>query len=347
MSAERRVLIAEDEQAASLLMKRMVTNAGFEPVLVKDGLSAVREVESGEFHALLIDWMLPELDGIEVARAVSKRPGKRPRIILTSVIDIPSAKSYAMAAGAHDFLPKPIAAARLIEILRSPPANVEHANHDSHPIARTKAWAALPAIVTKCVGDLLGAPASTGPEMEVPAAECGAACILMDAAHGWEMTTELLASSAAAREVGTLMLGEDLDGTSEAEMLAEVLNVVVGAAKTAFFAEGFSLTLGLASRLNAEQCNRAQTDTHAGRIFPVEVGGTIIGARFMVRAAGSQLVRVEELREGNVLADDVLHPSGGMLLPSGTRLTESAAFRLAQTCRGRKVRVLTAQREAA
>ena len=102
MSAAPHILIAEDEHVSSLVLQRLLVKAGYEVTVVRDGKQALQHAQKNSYAAMIVDWMLPELDGIEVVRTIAtSNLDHKPKMLLCSVIDIPAAQEYAVAAGAH------------------------------------------------------------------------------------------------------------------------------------------------------------------------------------------------------------------------------------------------------
>ncbi len=336
----KRVLLAEDEVVCSVIVQRMIEKDGYEVVVVKDGMSALREVEAGDFFAVIADWMLPELDGIEIVRRVTSRPGNKTKAFLTSVIDIPAAREHAAAAGALDFLPKPVSAATLLKALRTElkPVVVK-APEGNHPMTRAAAWSNITALSSGPLTELLGTPVSVELATDVPDDPVALTCGLVDARNGSEVTPWILARESAAISVATAMLGEAPGNAEEAaDALAEVLNLLAGVLKTEFGTNDFKFTLVLPKRTTSKEIRALIEGAFASIVTTVAFGDTSFALGFSARSVNAVEMRVEDLREGFVLAEDVCNATGGMLLPACTRLTATAAQRLRETCKGRKVR---------
>jgi CheY-like chemotaxis protein len=343
MSAAR-VLVAEDEQVCSLVVQRLMTKAGYEVTVVRDGQAAITELETNEYSAALVDWMLPVLDGIEIVRRVAamKNP-KKPRTILTSVIDIPAAREYAIAAGAVDFLAKPVAPAKLLQLLKETCGTANDVAvtkpETSHPLVRSNAWLELGARSVSPLGDLLGVPVSAE-SMTTTANADGAICLaaaLVDPARACEVFTSVIAVPDSALEIGKTMLGE-ANEEEAADAVSEVVNVVAGVVKAAFVADGFSFTLSLPGRFSPADFHKRQAAALATASVNLILNGKKFILSYLVTSTSVVEIPAEELHEGYVLAED-LRRNGALLLPICTRLTEGAARRIRETCKGTKVKV--------
>ena len=62
------VLIAEDESATRMRLERNLEKLGFTPTAAENGAEAWKLYQEGEFPLVLTDWMMPEMDGLELVR---------------------------------------------------------------------------------------------------------------------------------------------------------------------------------------------------------------------------------------------------------------------------------------
>jgi len=119
MSAPR--ILAVDDQPENLeLLGALLGDEGFDVCFAIDGVQALEEVERSAPHAVLLDIMMPRLDGLEVCRRLK---GARPTcflpvLLLTALSDVES-KVRGYDAGADDFLDKPFHRVELVTRLRS------------------------------------------------------------------------------------------------------------------------------------------------------------------------------------------------------------------------------------
>lgn len=112
-----RVLVAEDEPVAAKLVVRGLDKAGFDVTLARTGAEAAQKLVEG-WDALVTDWMMPDLDGIDLVRNVRKAGDQRTFVVVASSLASPSVREHALAAGADEFVPKPIQIAALVALLR-------------------------------------------------------------------------------------------------------------------------------------------------------------------------------------------------------------------------------------
>lgn len=104
-----KVLIAEDDRVARLLLKSMLESFGHEVIETDNGATAWERYLEDRPRLLVMDWMMPQLDGLELCRAV--RAENRPAytyVIMLTVLGGKGCYLRAMDAGADDFIRKPL-----------------------------------------------------------------------------------------------------------------------------------------------------------------------------------------------------------------------------------------------
>ena len=115
--ARPRVLVADDELGTLALMTDMLTYSGFDVTQARDGLEALVRAREAPPDLILLDVMMPGLDGREVCRRITSDPALAGvPVILHSSAD--EADVDWRAAGAGAFLQKPFPMRRLADIVR-------------------------------------------------------------------------------------------------------------------------------------------------------------------------------------------------------------------------------------
>lgn len=114
------VLIAEDEPDNQSILQLLVeTLIGARTLVVEDGLQALAEVRRLAPDLVLLDLMMPLMDGYEVARALKAEPATAAiPIIAISALARPGDREEALAAGCDDFVRKPFELDALEEMIR-------------------------------------------------------------------------------------------------------------------------------------------------------------------------------------------------------------------------------------
>ncbi|MFF1682172.1 response regulator transcription factor [Streptomyces sp. NPDC058256] len=112
-----RVLIVDDEPSLTELLSVAVTEAGWRPYPAADGESALRVARGCAPHAVVLDGMLPDLDGLQVLRRLRYERPKLPVLMLTAR-DALEHRLDGLEAGADDYVTKPFSLEEVVLRLR-------------------------------------------------------------------------------------------------------------------------------------------------------------------------------------------------------------------------------------
>jgi len=120
MSDHFPILIAEDDPVSRRLLEKILMKAGNTVVSVDNGQKALALINEKFFPIILTDWMMPEMDGLELCRAIRKNtyPGYVFIILLTAK-DSKDDMIKGLGAGADDYLTKPFSHAELVARLNT------------------------------------------------------------------------------------------------------------------------------------------------------------------------------------------------------------------------------------
>ncbi|HVB98486.1 MAG TPA: response regulator transcription factor [Candidatus Dormibacteraeota bacterium] len=113
-----RLLIVEDEKKMAELLKKGLEEENHTVNVACDGRSALEHVRACEFDAIVLDVMLPGIDGIEVARRIRSSQRKTPVLMLTARDAVPDIVK-GLDAGADDYLTKPFSFEEFLARLRA------------------------------------------------------------------------------------------------------------------------------------------------------------------------------------------------------------------------------------
>jgi len=113
-----RVLIVEDERKISAYVKRGLEEQGYAVDAVYTGRDALDWAEAAPYDLILLDILLPELDGLSVCREL-RRSGLRMPILMLTARDAVDDRVAGLDAGADDYLIKPFALKELLARLRA------------------------------------------------------------------------------------------------------------------------------------------------------------------------------------------------------------------------------------
>jgi CheY-like chemotaxis protein len=116
-----RVLIADDNALNQNLLKRLVGKLGHSVNVVSTGREAVAAVAQEPYDAVLMDVLMPEMDGLAAAEAICRRwpRGNRPRLIALTAMAGPGDQERCLRAGFDDYMSKPVRLEDLGEALKS------------------------------------------------------------------------------------------------------------------------------------------------------------------------------------------------------------------------------------
>lgn len=116
---QRRILVVEDDPDQRELLRFNLANAGFAIGTAADGVEALKQARSRPPDLILLDLMLPELDGLAVCEVLRRdaQTAKVPIIMLTALSG-QLTRLNGLAAGASDFISKPFSPKMLLERIR-------------------------------------------------------------------------------------------------------------------------------------------------------------------------------------------------------------------------------------
>lgn len=107
-----RVLVVEDEERAAQYLDRALSESGCVVDVARDGIQALRLAMSGQHAVILLDLMLPGIDGLDVLRAL--RQQHRTPVLILSARERVEDRVRGLEAGGDDYLPKPFALSELL-----------------------------------------------------------------------------------------------------------------------------------------------------------------------------------------------------------------------------------------
>ena len=109
------VMVIEDEEALGLLLKYNLEKEGYEVILETRGNKALAEIEKYGPSVILLDWMLPEISGVEICKLVRSKPDiKNIPIIMLTAKGEEEDKIKGLTAGADDYVTKPFSVPELM-----------------------------------------------------------------------------------------------------------------------------------------------------------------------------------------------------------------------------------------
>ncbi|HEX8102265.1 MAG TPA: response regulator transcription factor [Solirubrobacteraceae bacterium] len=113
-----RLLVVDDEPAVREALQRILEHDGYAVDVAADGREAVRRQLAAPADAVLLDVLMPELDGLEACRRIRASGDRTPVLMLTARDEVGD-RVAGLEAGADDYLPKPFALEELLARLRA------------------------------------------------------------------------------------------------------------------------------------------------------------------------------------------------------------------------------------
>ena len=113
-----RILLAEDERSLSRAIIALLEKHNYSADAVYDGQEALDYLEAENYDAVILDIMMPKLDGLSVLRTLRERGSQIPVLLLTAKSEVED-KVTGLDSGANDYLTKPFATAELLARIRA------------------------------------------------------------------------------------------------------------------------------------------------------------------------------------------------------------------------------------
>lgn len=108
-----RVLVIEDDREAAHFLQKALKESGHAAVVTHDGEEGLEAAREGKFDVLIVDRMLPKLDGLSVVRLLRDEGDRTPVLILSALGEVDD-KVKGLRAGGDDYLTKPYAFSELL-----------------------------------------------------------------------------------------------------------------------------------------------------------------------------------------------------------------------------------------
>ena len=114
----KKILVVDDDELVLIAIRELLSPLGFSVTIISNGPGALEKVSSDRFDLIILDVIMPEMDGFEVCQRIRKMDsyGETPILMLTAKSE-EADKERGMEAGANLYLPKPIAPRRLIALV--------------------------------------------------------------------------------------------------------------------------------------------------------------------------------------------------------------------------------------
>jgi DNA-binding response OmpR family regulator len=134
------ILVVDDDQDTVAILARHLEREGFVPIEANSGAQCLKMVHENEVDVILLDLMMPEMDGFQVVKALRDDPvtAEIPIIMITAR-DVLDARAEGMRLGVSDFLAKPVFRRQLASRVRAQLEVVETARNATDTMDRLEA----------------------------------------------------------------------------------------------------------------------------------------------------------------------------------------------------------------
>jgi two-component system alkaline phosphatase synthesis response regulator PhoP len=114
----KKILVVDDETVTTELAKTFLEKNGFAVVVAKDGMEAIQIATDEKPDLILLDVMLPSMDGFEVCKRLKEGSFKDTPILMFTALGYSSDKERGEEAGADEYIVKPFSGRALVETIK-------------------------------------------------------------------------------------------------------------------------------------------------------------------------------------------------------------------------------------
>jgi two-component system response regulator MtrA len=129
-----KILVIDDDMAITELMSMLLKTHGFDVITTNSGMEGVKLVREKNPNVVLLDLMMPDMDGWQVSKAI--RAFNNVPILILSAINDPSMVASVLDTGADDFLVKPVPSSVLVahirKMVRRNTGSLSNLNHNKN-----------------------------------------------------------------------------------------------------------------------------------------------------------------------------------------------------------------------
>jgi two-component system chemotaxis response regulator CheB len=151
-----KVLIVEDDIISAKILAIMLKKQNYHVSTSQSAKEALKLLQTTSFDIVLTDWMMPEMDGMELVRQVRATISPCPIIIMSTAITSVHAKSHVLKAGADDYLTKPYKNEDVIKCIET---HLQRRQAEKKPITLTQT---MPKVMKQILPPFFGVPLVAG-----------------------------------------------------------------------------------------------------------------------------------------------------------------------------------------
>ena len=188
-------------------------------------------------------------------------------------------------------------------------------------IRSARAWASCRVTVAAALAEFFQKPLRPHAEWSADDAMRIATMVQLDTAHEVALTLDLRIEPEFLRAFASQLFGRASDEQAEKAVLFESANIVMGAVKRAFEAEGFRPSTGLPRERSAADVSTELARAEAAQFQLFDVEESLVAVTLGLRQRPNRTLPISQLTEGMVVASDVRDAGGKLVTSRGTRLT--------------------------
>jgi hypothetical protein len=322
------VIVVNDKKAERDSIVLALQKASISAEGVADAKTAVASIVREPPSVAVVSW--PASGGADLVRLLHGADPSGQMFILALLV----------AAGANDFMRRPLLETELVARTQAPGRHLKWATSVAKPgvfdfsagpdLTRTAMWRNMGALVCGDLCSMVGQTPEPAPGWPKTFARDlrGATIAMSLASDQVELRVSVMADRPTVLWLGESLLGEASPGDAAIDdLLRELANTAGGAVKRAALPESITLTTGLPTNTSTVRYEGAGVQCWTLPLDGAKSRLAIVGE---IRKRENQRVAASSLREGMVLAHDLRTESGALLVAAGSRLTSTAAQRLAQ-----------------
>lgn len=120
-----KILVIEDNKSVCSMIEMFFAKEGIEGEFANDGMEGYNRYKAGDWDALIVDWMLPGMDGVTICRKIREEKNAVPIIMLTAK-DSESDQVLGLEMGADDYVTKPFSPLALMARIKAVTRRINH-----------------------------------------------------------------------------------------------------------------------------------------------------------------------------------------------------------------------------
>lgn len=331
-----KVLVVDEDRGQAALLKKLLL-PDHEVETVHDGERAWARIADWNPDVLLLDWLLPKFGALELTKRIRGANNNSLYILMASAAITPSGVAPAFDVGIDDFVYKRATRDELLTRVlgaarkRKAMGLREGSGHDGVVgiINSLSGWKKVDAVICSDLATMLNVSLTARPWIEPPLGVQGATIRLSLPASRLELRFSVFADEASVGVLGEAMLGAKPSPDEAHDLLFEMVNAASGALKNELLAANLDLTMGLPGTIDIASVMKVVEGAQSVQRVTLGTDDASLYCIASIEQQANQLVPAEKLQEGMVVVRAICNDAGAMLIPAGTRITQSTAKRIA------------------